>query len=188
MHLCNSISLCLYISNLTMIGLIVQKFFVFHRKCIESVLGFWGILGVKTVVVICINSKRHFLAQNTRFDVLLAQIGLRLWLGAWSREAKNGVRRPSWIFIFVIFHHMAHFSASIRVYMSNFMTIGLTVQKLLAFTFSIGNALKVPKIGVLGDFRGENRNIYLSNPRKAPPWPKTRVLRYYSSKSVYGFD
>ena len=64
----------------------------------------------------------------------------------------------------------------------------LMVQKLLAFTFSIGNALKVPKIGVLGDFRGENRNIYLSNPRKAPPWPKTRVLRYYSSKSVYGFD
>ena len=101
---------------------------------------------------------------------------------------KNGVRRPSWIFIFVIFHHMAHLSASIRVYMSNFMTIGLTVQKLLAFTFSIGNALKVPKIGVFRDFRGENRNIYLSNPRKAPPWPKTRVLRYYSSKSVYGFD
>ena len=90
--------------------------------------------------------------------------------------------------IFFIFRHMAHFCVNIRVYMSNFVTIGLTVQKLLAFTFSIGNALKVPKIGVLGDFRGENRNIYLSNPRKAPPWPKTRVLRYYSSKSVYGFD
>ena len=37
----------------------------------------------------------------------------------------------------------------------------LMVQKLLTFTFSIGNALKVPKIGVLGDFRGENCNIYL---------------------------
>ena len=45
------------------------------------------------------------------------------------------------------------------------MTIGLTVQKLLEFTFSIGNALKVPKIGVFGDFRGENCNIYLSNPK-----------------------
>ena len=72
--------------------------------------------------------------------------------------------------------------------MSNFMTIGLTVQKLLAFTFSIGNALKVPKIGVLGDFRGENCNIYLSKPQKALPGPKTRVLTYYSPKSVYAFD
>ena len=50
------------------------------------------------------------------------------------------------------------------------MTIGLTVQKLLAFTFSIGNALKVPKIGVLGDFRGENCNIYLSNPQRVTSW------------------
>mgnify|MGYP003471465568 CR=1 FL=1 len=70
---------------------------------------------------------------------------------------------------FVIFHHMAHFSASIRVYMSNLIMIGLTVQKLLAFLFSIGNALKCPKIGVLGDFRGENCNIYLSKPQNAPP-------------------
>ena len=46
---------------------------------------------------------------------------------------------------FFIFRHMAHFCVNIRVYMSNFVTIGLTVQKLLAFTFSIGNALKVPK-------------------------------------------
>ena len=56
----------------------VISIFVFHRKCIESVLEFWGILGVKTVIVIFINSERHFLAQNTRFDVLLAQIGLRV--------------------------------------------------------------------------------------------------------------
>ena len=74
--------------------------------------------------------------------------------------------------IFFIFRHMEHFCVNIRVYMSNFMTIGLTVQKLLAFTFSIGNALKVPKIGVLGDFRGENCNIYLSKPQKAPLCPK----------------
>ena len=79
--------------------------------------------------------------------------------------------------IFFIFRHMTHFCVNIRFYMSNFVTIGLTVQKLLAFTFSIGNALKVPKIGVFGDFRGENCNIYLSNPKKASPGPKTRVLR-----------
>ena len=47
---------------------------------------------------------------------------------------------------------------------------------------------KCPKIGVFGDFRGENCNNYLSSPQKAPPWPKTRVLRYYSPKSVYAFD
>ena len=30
------------------------------------------------------------------------------------------------------------------------------VEKLLRFLFSIGNALEVPKIGVFGDFGGEN--------------------------------
>ena len=47
---------------------------------------------------------------------------------------------------------------------------------------------KCPKIGVLGDFRGENCNIYLSKPQKALPGPKTRVLTYYSPKSLHAFD
>jgi hypothetical protein len=82
---------------------------------------------------------------------------------------------------------MEHFVVSIGVYMSNLIMIGLTVQKLLAFLFSIGNALKVPQNWVLGDFRGENCNFYLSKPQKAPPWPKTRVLTYHSPKSAHGF-
>ena len=45
-----------------------------------------------------------------------------------------------------------------------------------------------PKIGVFGDFRGENYKIYLSKPQKAPPWPKPRVLTYHSSKSAHGSD
>jgi hypothetical protein len=49
---------------------------------------------------------------------------------------------------------MEHFVVRIGVYMSNLIMIGLTVQKLLAFLFSIGNALKVPKIGVWVDFWG----------------------------------
>jgi len=40
--------------------------------------------------------------------------------------------------------------------MPNFIMIGLTVQKLLAFLFFIGNALKVPQNWVFEDFRGEN--------------------------------
>ena len=43
-------------------------------------------------------------------------------------------------------------------------------------------------MGVLGDFRGENCNIYLSKPQEALPGPKTRVLTYYSHKSVYALD
>ena len=62
------------------------------------------------------------------------------------------------------------------------------VEKLLQCLFSIGNTLEVPKIGVLGDFRGENWNMYLSEPQKAPPCAKTRVLTYYSPKSVHNCD
>ena len=62
------------------------------------------------------------------------------------------------------------------------------VEKLLRFLFSIGNALEVPKIGVFGDFRGENGNMYLSESQKAPPYAETRVLTYYSPKSVHNCD
>ena len=59
------------------------------------------------------------------------------------------------------------------------------VEKLLRFLFSIGNALEVPKIGGFGDFWGDNWNLYLSEPKKAPPCVKTRVLTYNTSKSVH---
>ena len=62
------------------------------------------------------------------------------------------------------------------------------VEKLLRFLFSIGNALEVPKIGVFGDFGGQNWNLYLCEPQKAPPCAKTRVLTYYSPKSVNNCD
>jgi hypothetical protein len=70
----------------------------------------------------------------------------------------------------------------------NFVTIGLTVQKLIAFRFATGNALKVPKDWGFGDFRGENWNIYLSKPQKAPTCAKPRVLTYHSPKSAHWFD
>jgi hypothetical protein len=63
--------------------------------------------------------------------------------------------------IFVILHRMEHFVISIGVSVSNLIMIGLTVQKLLAFLFSIGNALKVPQNWGFGDFRGVNCNFYL---------------------------
>jgi hypothetical protein len=40
----------------------------------------------------------------------------------------------------------------IRLSISNLMKIGLTVQKLLAFLFSIGNALNGPKNWGFGGF------------------------------------
>jgi len=49
---------------------------------------------------------------------------------------------------------------------------------------------KCPKIGVFGDFRGENWNIYLSEsePQMATPCSKARVATYPSPKSVQGLD
>ena len=73
-------------------------------------------------------------------------------------------------------------------YMWSLTVLGSADEKLLRFLFSIGNALEVPKIGVLGDFRGQNWNMYLSEPQKAPPCAQTRVLTYYSPKSVHNCD
>ena len=70
---------------------------------------------------------------------------------------------------FLFFEHTTLLTVSSRLYMPNLMMNGLTVQKLLTFLFAIGNALKVPKIWVLGHFRGENCNIYLSRPQNVPP-------------------
>ena len=73
-------------------------------------------------------------------------------------------------------------------YLWSLIVLRSAVEKLLKFLFSVGNALEVPKIRVLGDFRGENWNMYLSEPKKAPPYAETRVLTYYSSKSVHNCD
>ena len=62
------------------------------------------------------------------------------------------------------------------------------VEKLLRFLFSIGNALEVPKIGVLGDFMGHNWHMYLREPQKAPQSVKTRVLTDRAPKSVHNCD
>ena len=58
-------------------------------------------------------------------------------------------------FIF-IFERTALLRVDHRLCMPNFIMIGLTVQKLLAFLFFIVNALQVPKIGVFGDFGAES--------------------------------
>jgi hypothetical protein len=76
----------------------------------------------------------------------------------------------------------------LKLCVTNFAMIWLMVQKLLAFLFSIWNALKVPQNWGFGDFGGENWNIYLSKPQKAPPWAKPRVLTYHSPKSAHAFD
>ena len=67
----------------------------------------------------------------------------------------------------------------------NLTVLRSAVEKLLRFLFSIGNALEVPKIGVFGDFGGQNWNLYLCEPQKAPPRVQTRVLTYYTPKSVH---
>ena len=110
-------------------------------------------------------------------------------LGAIQRNTKNNVVGGHLGFsIFWFCEYTALFGIGHRLYMPNFIMIWLTVQKLLEFLFSIWNALKVPQNGVFGDFRGENWNIYLSKPQKAPPGAKPRVLTYHSPKSTHGFD
>ena len=59
------------------------------------------------------------------------------------------------------------------------------VEKLLRFLFSIGNALEVPKMAFLGIWGGENWTLYLCEPQKAPTRVQTRVLTYYTPKSVH---
>jgi hypothetical protein len=72
--------------------------------------------------------------------------------------------------------------------MPNLMMIGLTVQKLLTFLFSIGNALKWPKIGVFGPLRGENFKVKLFNPQKAHVYTIPRHLSHFGRESVHAFD
>ena len=60
------------------------------------------------------------------------------------------------------------------------------VQKLLVSLFCIENALKA--FWSFGGFNGENCNSNFLYIPKGTSWPKTRVLTYYSPKSVYAFD
>ena len=51
------------------------------------------------------------------------------------------------------------------------------------YVFAIALQLYVPKNDFWG-FEGEGVNILCSNPQKAIPWVKTRLLVYRVSKSV----
>ena len=155
--------------------------------------GVLGVLMVKIVIVIFYKFRKALLGQNTRFDVglLLAQIGLRVWLGARPWEAKNCDQRPSWIFIFFfIFFIIGHicWSALESTYVKFDDDRYYGSKVISIYVFHRKCNWKCPKIGVLWILGGENCNIYLSNPQNALAWPKTRVLRYYSPKLVYGFD
>ena len=97
--------------------------------------------------------------------------------GAIQRNSKIMSSAAILGFQFLIFEHTALFGVGHRLCMSNFIMIWLTVQKLLAFLFFHRKCIEsVQKLGGFGDFGGENLNIYLSRPQKAPPWAKPRVL------------
>ena len=83
-------------------------------------------------------------------------------------------------FQLLFFYHTALLGIRLRLCMPNFIMIGLAVQKLLAFLFSIGNALKVPKNWGFWRFWRCKLNFYLSRPQRAPPCAKTRILTYHS--------
>ena len=121
---------------------------LFQRKCIEIAqkLGFWGILGVKTIKFIFLNPQRHILGPKHAFWRITRPNRSTRLIMARCRAAKKMASGGHLGFsTFLIFHYMAHIVVSIRLSISNLMKIGHTVQKLLAFVFSIGNALKLPK-------------------------------------------
>ena len=55
----------------------------------------------------------------------------------------------------------------------------------LISTFFLGNALKVPQIGDLGDFRSEHCNTYVFKSPEAHTRPESRVLTYHSPKPIH---
>jgi len=65
--------------------------------------------------------------------------------GRSPEEHKNTAVGGRLGFLFFIFEHTALLGIRLRLCMPNFVMIGLTAQKLLAFLFSNGNALKVPQ-------------------------------------------
>jgi len=142
-----------------------------------------AILRVKTEIFIFLNHTRHLLVPKHAFWRIA-----RLKRSTGLTRAILWCLRPSWIFNFLIFENSALLGFRLKLCMSNFVMIGHTVKTLLACLFFIGNVLKVPPKLCFGDLKGENWNIYLSEPHKAPPCAKTRILTYRSPKSAYLFD
>ena len=70
------------------------------------------------------------------------------------------------LFFIFMFEHTALLGVRHRLCVTNFVMIWLTVQKLLAFLLSIGNALKVPKnsfVAILGAKTEIFRPIFLNH-------------------------
>jgi len=146
--LCVGVRLCM--PNFVMIGLTAQKllvlmFSVGNALKVPQNWVFCDFRGWKFKNLTFWTPKGTSLCQNTRLDVLLVQIGRRVWPERYSEKHKKlRRRRPSWIFKFLIFEHTTLLGVRIGLCIQNFVMIGLTAQKLLVFMFSIGNALKVP--------------------------------------------
>ena len=92
------------------------------------------------------------MSQNTPVDVILFQTVHEFDPGEIPRNKKNIMVSAAILDFF--FEHTALLAVRIRLSMPNLAMIGLTVETLLALLFLMGYALKCPKIGGFGDFRG----------------------------------
>ena len=156
-------------------------------KC--SKIGFLEILGVETKIFIFLDPDKHILGPKHAFRRITRPNRSTCWTTARSRKAKKWRSAAIFYFqFFFIFEHTALLAFSSRLYMPNLMMIGLTVQKLLTFLFSIGNALRWPKIGVFGPLKGENLKVKLFNPQKAHVYTIPRLLSHFGWESVHAFD
>jgi len=185
-----------YISNLMKIGLTFQKLLTFvfsigNALKLPNKLGFWGILGVKTIRFIFLNPQRHILGLKhafwriTRPNPSTCLIMVRIRCRAAKKMASGGHLGFS---TFLIFHSMAHNVVSIRLSIANLMKIGLTVQVISIFVFNRKCTEIAPKLGFCGILGVKTIRFIFLNPPKAHPWSKARVLTYHSSKSVHAFD
>ena len=121
--------------------------------------------------------------------ILLVQNSPRDWPGRYPEEHKKIMASAAILdFQFFDFWAYCNLAVHVRLCVPNFIMIGITAKTLLAFLFSIWNALKVHKNWGFDVFWGENLNIYLFEPQKASPCAKTRVLTFYSPKSVHNCD
>ena len=75
-------------------------------------------------------------------------------------------------FLFLFFSIRHFLGVRVRLCMPNFVRIELTVQKLLAFMFFIGNALKVPKNGVFAILGVKTKIFFFVNPKRHILVPK----------------
>ena len=152
--------------------------------------GFLAILRWKLKYLSFRTPKGTSLWQNTCLDVSLAKIGPRVWPGRVPVEHKNnGVGGHLGFSTFLIFEHRALLGVRLRLCLPNFVTIGLTVQKLLTFLVFHRKCIEsAPKLGFLAILGVKTEIFIFLNPQKAPPCAKTRVLTYHSPKSAHWFD